>query len=103
MTETVEQLSCQELVELVTDYLEDALPPVERARFEAHIEPCDGCRAYLEQIRTTIELTGRLTPSNSSPPPRRPYSAPSATGIRGHPTPADRRYQARAASIDRAG
>ncbi len=67
MTETVEQLSCQELVELVTDYLEDALPPVERARFEAHIEPCDGCRAYLEQIRTTIELTGRLTPEQLEP------------------------------------
>ena len=67
MTETVEQLSCQELVELVTDYLEDALPPTERARFEAHIEPCDGCRTYLEQIRTTIELTGRLTPERLEP------------------------------------
>ena len=67
MTETVEQLSCQELVELVTDYLEDALPPVERARFEAHIEPCDGCRTYLEQIRTTIALTGRLTPEQLEP------------------------------------
>ncbi len=67
MTETVEQLSCQELVELVTDYLEGALAPVERARFEAHIEPCDGCRTYLEQIRTTIELTGRLTPEQLEP------------------------------------
>ena len=67
MTETVEQLSCQELVELVTDYLEDALPPVERARFEAHIEPCDGCRTYLEQIRTTIGLTGRLAPEQLEP------------------------------------
>ena len=67
MTGTVEQLSCQELVELVTDYLEDALPPVERARFEAHIEPCDGCRTYLEQIRTTIGLTGRLTPEQLEP------------------------------------
>jgi anti-sigma factor RsiW len=67
MTETVEQLSCQELVELVTDYLEDALPPGERARFEAHIEPCDGCRTYLEQIRTTIELTGRVTPAQLDP------------------------------------
>ena len=67
MTETVEQLSCQELVELVTDYLEDALPPEERARFEAHLVPCDGCRTYLEQIRTTIELTGRLTPEQLDP------------------------------------
>jgi anti-sigma factor RsiW len=67
MNETVEQFSCQELVELVTEYLEDALPPDERARFEAHIEPCDGCRAYLQQIRTTIELTGQLTPEQLEP------------------------------------
>jgi anti-sigma factor RsiW len=67
MNETVEQFSCQELVELVTEYLEGALPPGERARFEAHIEPCDGCRAYVEQIRTTITLTGRLTPEQLEP------------------------------------
>ncbi len=67
MTETVEQLSCQELVELVTDYLEGALAPDERARFETHLEPCGGCRRYLEQIRTTVELTGRLTPAQLSP------------------------------------
>jgi anti-sigma factor RsiW len=53
-------LSCQELVELVTDYFEDALPAPERARFDAHIAGCDGCTAYLEQMRTTIALTGRL-------------------------------------------
>ena len=67
MTETAMELSCQELVELVTDYLEGALPPAERARFEAHIEPCEGCRTYLEQIRTTIELTGGLTPEQLEP------------------------------------
>jgi anti-sigma factor RsiW len=53
-------LSCQELVELVTDYFEHALPAAERARFDAHIAGCDGCTAYLEQMRTTIALTGRL-------------------------------------------
>jgi anti-sigma factor RsiW len=53
-------LSCQELVELVTDYFEHALPTAERARFDAHIAGCDGCTAYLEQMRTTIALTGRL-------------------------------------------
>ena len=67
MTDTVAEISCQELVELVTEYLEDVLPPGERARFEAHIVPCDGCRNYLEQIRTTIELTGRLTPEQLEP------------------------------------
>jgi anti-sigma factor RsiW len=53
-------LRCQEVVELVTDYFEHALPPSERARFDAHIAGCDGCTAYLEQMRTTIALTGRL-------------------------------------------
>jgi anti-sigma factor RsiW len=61
MTETVATLSCQELVELVTDYLEGALPAEDRARFDAHIDACDGCTRYLAQIRVTIELTGRLT------------------------------------------
>ena len=54
----VEDLSCQELVELVTDYLEGALPPPERARFEAHIAGCTGCDRYLAQMRTTIALAG---------------------------------------------
>ena len=67
MTETVMEISCQELVELVTEYLEGALAPADRARFEAHIEPCDGCRTYLEQIRTTIGLSGRLTPEQLEP------------------------------------
>jgi anti-sigma factor RsiW len=67
VTETVEQLSCQELVELVTDYLEGALSAEERARFDTHLEPCDGCRNYVEQIKVTIELTGRLTTSDLEP------------------------------------
>jgi anti-sigma factor RsiW len=67
VTETVEQLSCQELVELVTDYLEGALSAEQRARFDAHLEPCDGCTAYLEQMRVTITLVGRLTPEDVSP------------------------------------
>jgi anti-sigma factor RsiW len=50
------ELSCQELVELVTDYVEDALPPGQRARFEEHLEACGGCRAYLEQMRVTTRL-----------------------------------------------
>jgi anti-sigma factor RsiW len=54
----VEDLSCQELVELVTDYLEDAMAPDERARFDAHVAECPGCERYLEQMRATIELAG---------------------------------------------
>jgi anti-sigma factor RsiW len=67
VTEIADQLSCQELVELVTEYLDDALPPAERARFEAHIAECDGCTGYLEQIRVTIALTGTLVPEQLDP------------------------------------
>jgi len=54
------ELACQEVVELVTAYLEDALDPVDRERLEEHLVFCDGCENYLEQIRTTIRLTGRV-------------------------------------------
>ena len=56
-----EGLSCQELVELVTDYLEGALDERDVRAFERHLEHCDGCTEYLEQLRTTIRLTGTLT------------------------------------------
>ena len=53
------ELACQEVVELVTAYLDDALDPADRERFEEHLVFCDGCENYLEQMRTTIRLTGR--------------------------------------------
>jgi len=64
---TSEALSCQELTELVTDYLEGALPPAEKARFEEHLAECGNCEIYLEQIRSTIRLTGTLVPDELSP------------------------------------
>ena len=60
-------LVCQQAVALVTDYLDDALSRADRARFEAHIADCPHCRAYLEQIRTTIALTGRIEPDDLAP------------------------------------
>ena len=60
MSETVENISCQEVVELVTDYLEGALSPADVARFEHHLTICDGCAFYVEQIRMTIEAVGRI-------------------------------------------
>ena len=60
-------LTCVELVELVTDYLEGKLPPRDRARFDAHLAECDGCDAYVEQMRTVIELTGRLAEASIPP------------------------------------
>ena len=53
-------ISCRELVELVTAYLEGALSLEDRLRFESHIEACDGCTAYLRQIRQTIAVSGHL-------------------------------------------
>ncbi len=65
-----DELRCQELVELVTDYLEDALPARERRRFEAHIGGCDGCTEYVAQMRRTIELAGTLREEDLSPQAR---------------------------------
>lgn len=63
-------LTCKELVELVTDYLEEMLTPEERARFEAHVQGCKGCTTYVEQLRQTIKLTGMLTEDDVSEPAR---------------------------------
>ncbi len=54
-------LSCRELVELTSDYVEGKLPLPERTRFEMHLCYCAPCRIYLRQIRATIETAGRLT------------------------------------------
>lgn len=55
----LDPLVCREFVELVTDYLEGALPEVERRRFEAHLADCDGCHGYLEDMRRMIATLGR--------------------------------------------
>lgn len=55
------ELTCQELAELVTEYLEGAMPPPESTRFEAHLAGCPGCAIYLEQMRETVRLVGMLT------------------------------------------
>lgn len=53
-------MNCRQVVELMTDYLEDVLSPSDRARFEEHLSGCDGCRAYLEEMRTTRRILGKL-------------------------------------------
>jgi anti-sigma factor RsiW len=62
---------CQQAVELVTAYLEGALSRRERRRFEAHLRACPNCSAYLEQIKTTIELSGAVEPEDLTPEARR--------------------------------
>ena len=66
-TTDTQALSCQELVELVTDYLEGALEPADQQRFDAHIVGCSGCTTYLEQLRLTIRLTGTVTTDDLTP------------------------------------
>jgi anti-sigma factor RsiW len=61
---STEPLTCQELVELVTDYLEDALPAAARTRFDSHLSDCDACLAYLRQLRATLDLLGRIEPED---------------------------------------
>jgi len=65
-----DDLSCRQLVRLVTNYLDGALAEADRRRFERHIRGCDGCTAYLEQIRQTIDLTGQLREETIDPQAR---------------------------------
>jgi len=61
------EFSCQEMIEVVTNYLEDALPPDEQQRFERHLSYCAGCNTYVEQIRETIRQTGMVPREESLP------------------------------------
>ena len=53
-------ISCQEVVELVSDYVEQALPAGEAAVFEQHLNFCDGCVWYVDQVRKTMAVVGEL-------------------------------------------
>ncbi len=59
-TSTVRDLACQEIVELVTDYLEGAMDAELHAAFEAHLAGCPHCTHYLEQIEATIRVAGTI-------------------------------------------
>ena len=61
---------CQQAVELVTDYLEGALSRRDRRRFESHLRGCPNCSGYLEQIKMTIQLAGRIEPEDLTPEAR---------------------------------
>jgi anti-sigma factor RsiW len=64
---TTNDMACRELVELVTEFLEDALAPEERARIEEHMARCDGCLAHLAQVRATLRVAG--APAEEDLPP----------------------------------
>jgi len=59
-------LVCEQAVALVSDYLEGSLTRRDRRRLERHLRGCANCAAYLEQIRLTIEATGRIDPGDLS-------------------------------------
>jgi len=59
---TQAELTCKELTELITDYLEERLPQTERARLEQHLSICPSCVIYLEQMRLTIKALGAKSP-----------------------------------------
>ncbi len=61
---STEPLTCQQLVEIVTDYFEEKLSPEERARFDAHVAVCPGCGTYVEQMQQTIRTLGQLPPES---------------------------------------
>jgi anti-sigma factor RsiW len=60
-------MTCRQVVELMTDYLDGVLSPADRARFELHMDGCDGCTAYLAQLRRTREVVGRLADEPIAP------------------------------------
>jgi predicted anti-sigma-YlaC factor YlaD len=66
----VEELTCKELVEVITDYLEGRMLPERRLLFEEHVAFCSWCQTYLDQMRETIRLTGMLTEGDLSPATR---------------------------------
>ncbi len=63
----VQEMSCRELVELITAYVEGDLPEHERIRFEEHLEICEGCVTYLDQMRQTIGTLGELNEDSIDP------------------------------------
>jgi len=70
-------LNCKELVELVSEYLENSVPLGEKAQFEAHLAVCPGCRTYLEQMRQTVHAVGHLMEESLDPPTRDEVIPPS--------------------------
>jgi len=65
--DTRREMACQELVEVITGYMEGTLPELDRARFEAHLASCASCQEYLEQMQALIRLTGKLTTRSLEP------------------------------------
>ena len=66
---SADEITCKQLVELVTDYFEGALPPRTLGQVEEHLVMCEWCVAYVEQMRATIDSLRNLRQSSSREPP----------------------------------
>lgn len=65
--------SCREIVDLVTAYLDGAMPAPDRAAFEEHLRVCEGCAEFLAQMRATIRTAGRISEESLSPEAREAF------------------------------
>jgi predicted anti-sigma-YlaC factor YlaD len=70
MAESSDHITCQEVVELVNDYIEGALPPDQVVLFEQHLNFCQGCESYVDQMRTTVAAVGQLREEDLPPETR---------------------------------
>jgi predicted anti-sigma-YlaC factor YlaD len=70
MSDPAEHITCQEVVELVNDYLEGELHPDEMALFEQHLNFCDGCVLYVDQLRITVATLGTVAEEDVPPEAR---------------------------------
>ena len=72
MAESADHLSCREVVELVSDHLDGALSAEEVALFEQHLNFCEGCVWYVEQIKTTVDALGEIREEDLPPEAKNP-------------------------------
>ena len=70
MAESAQHVTCQEVVELVNDYLEQSLPVTDATLFEQHLNFCEGCVVYVDQIRSTVAAVGRVQEEHVPPEAR---------------------------------
>ncbi len=70
MAESAEHLTCREVVELVSDYLDESLPAEDTTLFEQHLNFCEGCVWYVDQLRATVEALGEIREEDVPPEAR---------------------------------
>ena len=70
MPESPDHITCREVVELVTDYFEGALPAEDAELFEQHVNLCEGCDWYVDQMRRTVATVGRIEEADVPPETR---------------------------------